>query len=192
MRFPIDISYGATGGPSWNTEVIRVVNGAEKRNRLWSVPQYRFDVSHGVKSQEQLNELLDFFYDVGGRALPFRFKNWAEYQLTKQNSEVQRPTTETLHIYKVYSTYSRRITKIVDGTFKLYADNVLVTTGYSLDIDTGIITLSNPESYSESVVFKVECEFDFWVRFDTDEMMVSIDNINNYSWGQIPLVEVRQ
>lgn len=192
MRFPIDISYGATGGPSWNTEVVRVVSGAEKRNRLWSTPQYRFDVSHGVKSQEQLNELLDFFYDVSGRALPFRFKNWAEYQLNKQNSEVQRPTTDKLHIYKVYSTYSRRITKIVDGTFKLYADNVLVTSGYSLDIDTGIITLAVPSDYIESVVFKVECEFDFWVRFDTDEMNVSIDNINNYSWGQIPLVEVRE
>lgn len=192
MRFPVDISYGATGGPSWNTEVVRVVSGGEKRNRLWSTPQYRFDCAHGVKSQDQLNILLDFFYDVGGRAIPFRFKNWAEYQLTKQNSEIQRPTTDKLYIYKVYSTYSRRISKIVDGTFKLYANDILVTNGYSLDIDTGIITLSNPDNYNQSTIFKVECEFDFWVRFDTDEMLVSIDNYNVYSWGQIPLVEVRE
>ena len=192
MRFPEDISYGATGGPSFNTEVVRVVSGAEKRNRLWSIPQYKFECAHGVKSQEQLNVLIDFFYDVGGRATPFRFKNWAEYQLTKQNSEIQRPTTGTLKIYKKYSTYARRITKIVDGTFKLYADNVLVSSGYSLDINTGIITLANPSAYASTVVFKCECEFDFWVRFDTDEMMYSIDNYNIYSWGQIPLVEVKE
>lgn len=192
MRFPTDISYGASGGPAWNTEIVRVQSGAEKRNRLWSVPQYRFECAHGVKSQSQLDELLNFFYDIGGKALPFRFKNWAEYKLLKEQSEVTRPVTNTLKINKKYSTYSRRITKIVDGTFKLYADNVLVTANYSIDIDTGIITLSNPEAYGVGVVFTVECEYDFWVRFDTDEMYVSIDNYNVYSWNQIPLVEVRE
>jgi len=192
MRFPEDISYGATGGPSFNTEIIRVVSGAEKRNRLWSIPQYRFECAHGVKSQAQLDILLDFFYDVGGKATAFRFKNWAEYVLTKTNSEIQRPVTATLKVFKNYSSYSRRITKIVDGTFKLYADDVLVTTGYTVDIDTGIITLSSPGSYAGGVVFTCEAEYDFWVRFDTDQMLYSIDNINSYSWGQIPLVEVKE
>lgn len=192
MRFPSDISYGASGGPIWNTEVIKVQSGIEKRNQVWSIPLYKFECAHGVKSQEQLNELIDFFYQMNGKAKPFRYKNWAEYQITKTTSDIQRPTTETLKIYTRYSTFSRRITKIVNGTFKLYANDVLVNTGYSLDIDTGIITLQTPASYPSNIVFTCESEYDFWVRFETDEMFVSIDNYNVYSWNQIPLVEIRE
>ena len=194
MRFPDDISYGAVSSPMFATEVVRVMSGAEKRNRLWSTPLYSFECSHGVKSQQQLNELIDFFYDVGGRHGSFRFKNWAEYQLTKTNCELQRPTTESLYIYKKYGSNvtTRRITKIVDGTFKLYADDVLVTSGYSLDIDTGIITLAVPGDYAPTVIFTCECEFDFWCRFNSDSMPSSIDNVDTYSWVNIEIIEDRQ
>lgn len=192
MRFPDDISYGATGGPSFNTEVISVKSGGEKRNKNWSTPQYRFECAHGVKSQDQLDVLVDFFYEMGGKASPFRFKNWADYKVIKEKSYISRPVTNTLKLHKVYSAYNRRITKVIGDTFELYADDVLVSIGYSLDVDTGIITLSNPSSFPVETEFTFECEYDFWVRFDTDEMYVSIDNYNIYSWNQIPLVEVRE
>lgn len=194
LKFPENISEGATGGPQFNTEIITVASGGEKRNKVWSSPIYSFECAHGVKTQEQLDELIDFFYEASGRAYPFRFKNWAEYVLTKNKSELVRSGTnnETLTIYKKYSSYTRKLTKIVDGTFKLYADDVLLLSGYNLDIETGIITLSNPSNYDQSVVFTCECEYDFWCRFDTDTMFYSIDKYNVYSWGQIPLVEVRE
>lgn len=192
LRFPEDISYGATGGPNFNTQVVTVASGAEKRTRLWETPIYEFECAHGLKTQNQLDELINFFYEVGGRAGTFRFKNWAEFILTQDISELTRPATDTLLVWKKYSTYRRRITKIVDGSFKLYADGVQVLTGFEVNIDTGTITLQFPASYPEGTVFTCECEFDFYVRFNTDSMPVSIDNYNVYSWNQIPLVEVRE
>lgn len=194
LRFPSDISYGATGGPTKSVEVITVKSGSEKRNKNWKEPLYRFDVSHGVKTQEQLDELIEFFLDIGdGKLNAFRFKNWSEWEVFKNKSYITRPTNNTLKLFKSYLTSTKRITKVVDGTLNLYANDVLVTSGYDLNIDTGIITLSNPATYPvETTLFTFDCEFDFWVRFDTNEMMPSIDNYNIYSVNQIPLVEVRE
>ncbi len=192
LKFDDSISYGATGGPTFATNVVKIASGGEKRTRLWDTPLYRFECAHGLKTQAQLDNLIDFFYEVGGRAGGFRFKNWAEYNLTKTNCEITRPQTDKLYVYKKYSNYTRRITKIVDGTFKLYANDTLVTSGYDLDIDTGIVTLLNPASYPSNTIFTCESQFDFYCRFDTDQMYVSIDNYNVYSWNQIPLIEIRE
>ena len=192
MRFPDDISYGATGGPSFNTEVIQVKSGAEKRQQNWSTPQYKYEVAHGVKSQEQLDILIEFFWDVAeGMANPFRFKDWSDYEIVANKSYIDRTTTSTLKLYKKYGSKIRRISKVVSGTFKLYANDVLLNSGYSIDIDTGIVSLQNPEDFNESTVFTFDCEFDVLVRFGIDEMRVSIDNYNIYTWGQIPLIEER-
>lgn len=193
LQFPSDIAYGASSIPSFNTEVVVVKNGSEKRNALWSIPLYRFEAMHGVKTQEQFDNLLDFFMDKAkGQLNPFRFKNWAEYIIDSNNCYTTRPTTDTLKLWKKYGLYNRRITKIVDGTFKLFADGKEITTGFDLDINTGIVTLANASQYSTKVVFTYECEFDFWCRFASDQMYVSMDYYNVYNWNQITLVEVRE
>lgn len=193
LRFPDQISYGASSTPFFNTEVVQVASGSEKRNALWSTPLYKFEASHGVKTQEQFNELLNFFMEKAkGRTNPFRFKNWAEHEINFDNCFISRPKTNILKLWKKYNTYNRRITKIVDGSFKLFANNLEIKTGFELDINTGLITLANPSIYDEKTIFTYICEFDFWVRFDTDEMYVSMDWYNIYTWNQIPMIEIRE
>ena len=36
VQFPPDISYGASGGPTYATSVVTTVSGFEKRNANWS------------------------------------------------------------------------------------------------------------------------------------------------------------
>lgn len=56
----------------------------------------------------------------------------------------------------------------------------------SVDHSTGIIThTGGPAPTSWSGEFDVPC------RFDTDQMKVSVDSYNVYSWGQIMITEVR-
>lgn len=192
LRFPDSISFGATTVPTFNTEVVTVASGAEKRNALWSTPLYKFEAAHGVKTPEQFNELLDFFMDKAkGKLNPFRFRNWAEYEINLDNCIITRPVTDTLKLWKKYGDYKRRINKIVDGTFHLFADGKEVLTNFEVDIDTGIVTLSNPEIYPITTIFTYICEFDFWVRFDVDSMYVSMNWYNVFDWNQIPMVEIR-
>jgi uncharacterized protein (TIGR02217 family) len=42
-----------------------------------------------------------------------------------------------------------------------------------------------------NVIITADFEFDVPVRFDTDELQISIDSFNSGSWSGINLIEVR-
>jgi uncharacterized protein (TIGR02217 family) len=42
VQFPSDISYGATGGPMFLTDVVATVSGHEQRNSKWSQARARY------------------------------------------------------------------------------------------------------------------------------------------------------
>lgn len=79
VRFPIGIGFGSVGGPNFRTEVIELDSGHERRNPQWEAPLEVWNVAHGVKTEEQLKELLTFFYVRHGMTYGFRFKNPIDY-----------------------------------------------------------------------------------------------------------------
>lgn len=199
VRFPIGISYGASGGPGFNTTVLTLASGYERRNMNWSVARGTWDVAHGLKTQAELNQLIAFFYARRGKAYGFRFKDWMDYQLpfpggTAPVLFTTNGTASTFQIQKTYgdagASYVRKLTKIVAGTLTVYS-NGLVTTDYSVDITTGIVTLGASLRSVSGRQISASCEFDVPVRFDTDQMKPSLDDYDNASWGQIPVVELR-
>jgi len=192
VQFPPDISYGASGGPNYSTGIVTTQSKGEKRNQNWEKGWCSYNVAHGVKRQEQLDRLIAFFRARKGKAYGFRFKDWADYKGTTQVCAA----TEIPGIYQLYKTYiddagyteSRKITRPVLGTVKVYGDAVELTTGVTVDYATGKITvIVDPMP----AVITADFEFDVPCRFDTDEMPVSIDSFNNYSWNSIPVVEIR-
>jgi len=68
---------------------------------------------------------------------------------------------------------------------KLYRNSLLQASGWSIDTTTGIITTSLTGTLT------VDFDFDVPVRFDTDELALSLDSFNAGSWNNIPLIEVR-
>lgn len=142
-RFPDDISYGSKGGPSWNTSVITLNSGHEKRNKNWTNARYSYDVAYGVKTQTELLALVDYFNRVNGKSDPFRYKDHADYQaideaLTPDGS----PTIQLIRTYGSGSnTWVRNITKPVSGSTFKRGGSPLVAIVPSVDTTTGIITL---------------------------------------------------
>jgi len=190
VRFPEDISYGSSGGPGFNTSVIDLASGHEQRNINWSLARAKYDASYGVKTREQMEEVLDFFYARRGKAYGFRFKDWMDFVLDRQAIGVAGGTN-TLQVFKRYEPltsyfYDRPIMKIVPGTVQVWANGVelsplLVNTG------TGLV---NTTTYAGQT-FEVACEFDVPVRFDTDEINITHDDWELMSWPSIPLIELR-
>jgi uncharacterized protein (TIGR02217 family) len=80
VQFPEDIQWGVSGGPMFQTNVLTSVEGYEARNRDWSAPRRAYNVTHAVKTQEELDILTDFFRARGGRNRGFRFKDWMDYK----------------------------------------------------------------------------------------------------------------
>ncbi|GFY65257.1 uncharacterized protein TNIN_37591 [Trichonephila inaurata madagascariensis] len=58
IRFPENISYGSAGGPEFSTDVVTTHNGCEQRNVNWSRARARYNIAYGVRSNEQLTELI--------------------------------------------------------------------------------------------------------------------------------------
>ena len=186
-QFPTDISYGATGGPIFLTDVVATVSGHEQRNSKWSQSRAKYNVASGVKTEAQWQALIAFFRARRGMAIGFRFKDWSDYKA--ENQPLKSLGGNEYQLVKQYvsgaAVYERDITKPVSGSVKLYEDSILQASGWSIDTTTGIITTSL------SGTLTADFEFDVPVRFDTDEMSISMDSFDDGNWGSIPLIEVR-
>lgn len=183
-RFPEDLSYGAVGGPGFKTDVVVVNSGFEQRNAAWEDARCAWDVAHGLKTQVQLDALIAFFRVMKGRANGFRFKDWEDFTVGSGEGIFRPLSGTTFQMVRRYTTagnnHDRDISKPVSGT-------IVVTggTGVSINYTTGVVTVTSgtPTAWTG--------DFDVPVRFDTDQMRVSIEDYNAYTWGQIPVVEIR-
>lgn len=269
-RFPEDISYGASGGPGYKTDVVVVDSGFEKRNITWADARAVYDVAHGLKTPSQLATLIAYFRAMKGRAHGFRYKDWADFAASLTTGYLGTGVGTGYPTYQLNKYYAagslselRKITKPVTGA-TLYSDSVAqgswtlnTTTGVATTVATSTktitgITQANPgvvtatahgfsngdliyisgvvgmtqvnllvftiagvtaNTFSIGVnttaygayssagtaakfsqpanVLRWVGDFDVPCRFDTDEMRVSIDDFNAFTWGQIPVVEVR-
>ena len=183
-RFPTKIAYGASGGPAYSTDIVVVNSGFEQRNSVWADSRCEFDVSHGVKTQTQLNELIAFFRVMKGRANGFRFKDFTDFQVTTGQGVFVALTTYTFQMYRRYTTaatnYDRKITKPVSGSITVTGGS-----GVSINYTTGVVTVSSGTPTAWVGQFDIPC------RFDTDSLKARIEDYNAFSWGSIPVVEIR-
>lgn len=183
-RFPDDISYGATGGPGFQTDVVTVNSGHEQRNSAWQDSRGAWDVAHGVRDDAQLATLIAFFRVMKGRANGFRFRDWQDYTVGAGQGIFRTLSATTFQMVRRYVTsgynQDRDIRKPVTGT-------VVITGGSGVYIDytTGIVTVSSgtPTAWTG--------EFDVPARFDTDQMRTGMLTHGLHTWGQIPVVEIR-
>ena len=198
--FPEEISYGAVGGPKFSTTVMTLANGYERRNIDWSRVRAEYDVSYGLKTQSELDLIRKFFYARKGRAYGFRYKDWNDYVLPVQIIGTTNGTLRTFQLFKRYqsgvSLYDRALTKIMTGSLNVYRNGSAITLGtsgtqYAVNMNTGLITLGSTIGATTGESITARCQFHVPVRFDTDHLAVAIDEFNVFSWGQIPLIEVR-
>lgn len=203
VLFPVDVSYGSGGGPKFKTTVFEADSGYEQRNIDWTMTRAEYDVSQGIKNQDQMDVLTNFFYARWGKAYGFRFKDWNDFSLKQQQIGVGDGATKDFQIIKTYvsqqtesgesHTYTRAITKINWGTVAGVTVGVAVKvqgTDYSVDENTGIITFVDAPPVS-AIVKVGAAEFHVPVRFDTDQLNTTHEFWNTQSWNSIPLVEVR-
>ena len=193
VRFPPEISYGATAGPEFSTTVITVRSGAEQRNRNWSAARLRFDASTGIKTRQQAEAIIAFFRARGGRAQAFRFKDWSDYRASSQVLGTGDGARETFQLVKRYVSGAdedaRLITKPVAGATKISLNGTPQASGWSIDTATGLVTFTSAPA--NGAVISADFEFDVPVRFDTDRLEFRLETHDLMVWEQIPIIEVR-
>ena len=193
VRFPEGIARGATGGPGYDTTIVSTVAGYERRNANWAQARGRWDVGSGLKRREDLLTLIAFFRARQGRAYGFRFKDWTDFTATNVTLGSGDGANKVFQLVKRYASGGvevvRSVTKPVIGSLMVYRDGVVVGAGVSLDSALGLVTFGTAPA--PGAVISAAFEFDVPVRFDTDQMGVSLDAYDRGSWPEIPIVEIR-
>lgn len=193
ILFPTNISYSSAGGPGFSTEVISFAGGTESRNQNWARPIERWNVAYGVKAEADVKTLLQFFMVCQGKANGFRFKNYVDFEVTPHNPiGTGTGALTTFQLSKRYSfggqTYDRKISKPVASSTTVYLNGVLQSSGWTINITTGIITFSSPPG--AGVVVSAAFQFDVPMRFDTDDLPVTLSTYQALSTA-VPLVELK-
>jgi uncharacterized protein (TIGR02217 family) len=187
------VSPTAPAGPEFATTVVVTGAGHEQRNVNWAEARGRWAVGSGLKNQQQLDELIAFFRARKGRAYGFRFKDWTDYKATGQLLGTGDGVQAQFQLVKRYPSGSvievRTITKPVAGTVHVYKDGVEQLSGWSVNVTTGLISFTTAPAVGVQIT--ADFEFDVPVRFDTDQMAVTIETFRLHRWPQIPIVELR-
>lgn len=198
-RFPAAISFGSSGGVERRTEIVTLVNGFEERNSPWAHSRRRYDAGLGVRSLDDLAEVLAFFEARHGRLYGFRWKDWLDH-LSCAPSEVPGPVDQVLtgagtvwQLTKSYAdaaaSYQRAITKPVLGSVRVAVDGIEQSEGadFTVDTTTGEVTFGVAPTGTVTAGFA----FDVPVRFDTDTIEVNLAAFEAGEIPSIPVVEVR-
>lgn len=201
-RFPTDISFGARGGPMRKTVIATSGSGFEHRNSQWADSKRAYNAGYGIKSTNDLHRVIEFFEERTGRLHGFRWKDKVDFKSTPPTGATSfsdqvigtgNGSLTTFQLRKVYGSiinpYSRVINKPVAGTVKIGVNGTELTTGWTVNTTTGVVTFSTAPANGHSVT--AGFEFDVPVRFDTDFLEVDYSNFDAGSISDIPIVEIR-
>ena len=73
VLFPTAVSFGATGGPERRNEIVLMTSGRERRNLRTAHSRRTYDAGTGVKSIQDVYDILAFFEARRGSFHAFRF-----------------------------------------------------------------------------------------------------------------------
>lgn len=206
IRFPIDVSYGATGGPKFRTTVVETAGGHEFRNALWAVARGEWNIAFNQLDATQLDAVLAFWYARRGRLRAFRFFDWTDYSVTGQSIGTGDGSTTAFQCVKTYAsggqTYSRTLVKLIHnetlgqglGLLKsrVFLDGVekFDPADWTLDVDTGIVTFTAAPGVGVAVT--ADLFFDVPARFGDDDLAAKIASFESHDFDSIRIAEVRE
>lgn len=201
--FPAALSFGSSGGPERRTEIITLASGFEERNASWAHARRHYDAGIGLRSLDDLHELIAFFEARRGMLHGFRWKDWADGKscapsanpaADDQRIGVGDGATTTFQLIKVYQSggesYARPIAKPVQGTVEVaVAGEVVPDQEVAVDIATGVLTFDSPPE--PGVEVSAGFEFHVPVRFATDRIEINLAAFEAGEVPSVPIVEVR-
>jgi uncharacterized protein (TIGR02217 family) len=206
VRFPLELGFSAAGGPAFSTQVVVTGSGAEQRNAEWSDARLEYDAGLGIRSEDDLRQLLAFFRARRGQAHGFRFLDpldnssaspGAEPAATDQWLGDGDGMTTRFALVKHYGDdglgadppQTRRITRPWPDSVVVAVAGVPLANGWTL-APGGWIDLAEPPAAGTSVT--AGFRFDVPVRFATDRIEVSLAGWPAGELPSVPLVEIRE
>jgi len=199
VLFSPALSFASSAGIERRTEIVALVNGHEERNTPWEQARRRWDAGLGLRSLDDLHEVVRFFEARRGPLHGFRWKDWLDHKSCAP-SGTPAPTDQKIgegdgvtRIYPLVKSYGgtpamvRPIAKPVEGTVRVAVDGVEKPA--LVDHATGLVTLAAPAPEGAEVT--AGFAFDVPVRFGSDRLEFNLAAFEAGDVPSIPIVEVR-
>lgn len=204
-RFPDDVSYGSSGGPTYRTTTIELLSGHEQRNKEWAYPRHIYNVGWGARRNSQFGELIQWYHAVSGRLKGFRYKDWLDYNskdfpaadgsdVIDDEDQLVKTADGVQTVFQLIKTYTvgtetqiRLITRPVSGTVVVAVDG----TPASPTIDHSLGTLTFGVAPTNGQVITAGYEFDVPVRFENDVLDSAVESYDNIDTN-IKVLEIRE
>ncbi|MEQ1510531.1 MAG: DUF2460 domain-containing protein [Sphingopyxis sp.] len=192
VDFPIALGREAEVVAEFSTAIIIGQSGAEQRAPDWDNARMRYDAGPGIRSEDDIRLLTDFYRARRGPAIGFRFRDPIDFAVTNQVIGVGDGVRTDFALIKSYGAGSgaplRRITRPVSATVLVrIADNLV--SGWSLAAG-GVVRFTSPPA--TGVTIKADFLFDVPVRFADDRLEISRATYLAGEMASVRLVEVKE
>lgn len=203
VRFPTAIARGSSGGPERRTDVVTTASGREERNSRWAHSRRRYNVGLGVKTLDDIHNVVAFFEERRGRLHAFRFRDHGDYKSCPPVATISAldqvigtgdGVTATFQLLKRYGSGAREYERVISAPVAatvVVAVNGVATTQFTLDASQGRITFNPGHVPATGATVTAGFEFDVPVRFDTDAISINLSHFEAGEIPDIPLLEVR-
>ncbi len=205
VLFPTAISFGATGGPERRNEIVALTSGREKRNARFSQSRHRYDAGIGLRSLDDLHEVIAFFEARRGSLHAFRFRDPFDCKSCRPGempTALDQPvgtgdgTTQRFPLVKLYGededAYRRLIRKPAVATLRVAVGGTeLSADAFGFDHAAGEVVFAADFIPANGKEVTSGYEFDVPVRFDTDRIEISLKAFKAGQIPSIPLIEVQ-
>lgn len=176
-RLSDHVEIGAVRIEEQEVEISRTDGGNEVRNTRWSQPLLRFEIAFPTSQRDDsvYLEVRNAYRAAMGMLHSFKFRDWSDYQATDAEFAVSDGVTTTYQLSKPYTFGSETFTRNIQNPVSpvaLKADGVTISSGYSVDYSTGIVTFTSVPA--DLAVLTWTGEFDIPVRFDSPLQSVGL------------------
>lgn len=200
VRLPTTVEKGVRGGPMFSTAVNRTDGGVTSTNQNWTYPLYSGQAGYGIRSKEDLFDVLDFFYARRGRLRGFLFKDWSDYELVNELIGTGTGALQDFQIVRNYADsvtpFIRKITRPIEFGTDGSPDLVVSVSGVPISNTLwslqpgGIVHFTIAPIAAAPIT--INGEFNIPVQFGSDHLPLEMELWNVGTIPQIPLMEVRE
>lgn len=198
VRLPINVEQGAVGGPGFRTTVITAISGIEQRTSDWDSCRGHWDIGYGISGTSALATVIAVFRACMGKAFSFVFRDWSDYTATTEAFGTGDGVETEFQLIKTYSSinystsavarsYVRNIVKPIESTLVI-KDNGSTVNPSDYSISNGLVTFDTAPTSTHALTWSGE--FDVPVRFDIDDLPVSMEMSDFGRIRGIRIVEV--
>lgn len=200
VDFPLAIGREAMVATEFSTQIVSSPSGHEQRASEWADARMRYDAGPGVRSEDDVRLLADFFRARRGAARAFRFRDpfdassaadgglpTAGDQMLGLGDGVRRQFALVKHYGVGDAAQLRRIRLPVAGSVRVSVDGL--ETAAFVVTDAGEVLLD--AAPAAGIAVRAGFLFDVPVRFAEDRLEASRATFLAGEVASVPLVEVR-